>query len=493
MTHARALAIVLIASLPLLALTVRAFFVEPGRGIAQADLPRYESDDALLDKIRKVAERSADAVLAPEDDPTGWRSAKSAAGLPAPYDVAATLGRATDAAGDTDVARVAAAIAEMDTLLNDSKRQEIQALQPAGPRLVVALEDSKKRLETHKRWIDDRAKVKDQLRKAELALADPPAGAGAEAAIAILRNLRQEHPAVVADDAADERPEARTASEDAMVRGIQKRAVFRRDFQTAKRADNAEVRSELLGKFVKGYAGELLDERDKLLLDESRQLLKKTELDLVWAKAQAATTAVDLVERLREWVKVSDDPNAKSRAKKLIDAWLAERIKKGPDITRFRDLQEGVIDDGRKGKRLLGVFEEVDSEDNGKGWRWWTDNKQRADPHYPRGDGRRPPVSLRGKAVAPPVLVGLLDEYREKRTAYLAKPGGEAAGEKFAAACTDLAKKVEAHGKIPEVPADKHPLQQDYEALFDQLKTIFEGAAAAAQEFSAAVRDSNPG
>jgi hypothetical protein len=492
MTTMRAMFIVLIASLPLAALTARAFFVRPGGGTDKGDLPRYEPDNALLEKVIKETERPVVKVVAAEGDPSGWRTGKDVASPPAPYGVAATLGRAADAVRELDAGRVDAAIAEVDKLLNDSRRPDIQAMEPAGARLVSALQDTRKRLDTHKRWIDARAEIAGQLRKADAALADSPAGAGAEAALAILDKVMQSHPAVVVDGAADEPAEARTTSEDGTLRAIRKRAAFRYEFQQAKRAETATKRQMLFEKFLADFGGESLDERDKPLLDDARKLLRDATLEALWAQAQSAESANSLVQSLRKWLEVAGDPSIRGKARELVDAWLAKRITEGPDAARLKSLQEGIIDGERGARRLLGVFEIADSE--GTRWRWWTDKEQKADPAYRRGDGRRPPVALKGKPLAPPLAVDLLDKYRDQRKRYLAKPLGTgdagASGEGFAASCEELSRDAEAHATIAQVPEHQHPAQEVYDALLTELQATLQGAARAAREFDAATRGS---
>jgi ElaB/YqjD/DUF883 family membrane-anchored ribosome-binding protein len=488
MTTTRALFIVLFASLPFAALTARAFFVRPDVSAAKDELSLYTVDHILLEKVVKEVERPADNVLAVEGDPSGWRIGKDAANLPAPYEVAATLGRAGDAVRDADIGAVDAAIAEIEKMLQETRRAAIQGLAPAGARLVSALQDTRKRLGTHKRWIDTRAEIAGQLRKADSALADPPAGAGAEASLALLDQLKQKHPAVVADDAADEPAEARTTSEDKALRAIGKRASFRYKFQQAKRQEVAAQRQALLRQFVAEFGDELLDERDKPVLDDARKLLRDATLDTLWAQAQNADNANDLVQSLRKWLDLVDDPSLGANAKRLVDAWLAKRITEAPDAARFKVLQEGIIDGERGDKRLLGVFEKADPE--GTRWRWWTDKDQKADPAYPRGDGRRPPVALKGKPLAPPLAVVLLNKYRDQRDRYLARPMSTGGGEEFAAACEELVRNANAHAAISQVPEHQHPVQEAYDSLLAQLPATLEAAARAAREFDAATRGS---
>lgn len=490
MTTMRALAIVLFASLPLAAITARAFFVWQDGDPAKEALPRYEADAALLDKVRRDVERPTDQIVAPESDPAGWRKAKEAAGLPALYDVAATLGRAVAAGKDTDLDRVKVVIAEVGGLLGDAKRAEIEALQPAGQTLVAALGDARKRLQTHAKWLDDRAQIAAELSRAEKALAQEDADF--DAALAIVRSLKDRYTAVVAAGAANEPAESRTTTEDGVLQAVQKRAEIRRDFEQARRGEAAVQRQASLNAFLKQYGDDLLDNRDRPLLENARKLLQQADIDVLWDRANAASTADELVKALRK-LETAGTTDFEAQARKLADAWLATRIKVAPDAKPFRVLEEGIIDDGGPGKRLLGVFAPKDDK-----WKWWIDDAQKGKPGFEKGGtmvsgGTRAAMPLKDKPSAPPVLVRLLDDYGRHRNAYLARPLGPAgdvpAGPEFAAACDELRRQADAHRDIPRVLKDPHPLQQQYDALLDTLRTTLGEAAHAAREFDAAARD----
>lgn len=503
MAFTRALAIVSLASLPLAALTARAFFMQPLDPGASCEVPHYQVDPALQSRIDKASgqlladDRDEDG----NRDPTGWRTATNVDALPEPYDVAAAIRLADGAIQDSDATHVDAAITALTKFLDEPRRLAIEKWRPAGQSLVKALRERKERLEmhrrrladraeAHRRWLEDRASVAAEIHKAETALADPSIAVGADAAILILQNLRQRYPGVVPDNEEAEPPTRRTASEDDTSRHLLKRAEFRRQFERAGKANAGMGRKVALENFLRTYDGGPPDERDQSLLDDAKGLLDEATREVLWSRVQAADSAGDLAQSLCEWLKAADDADSIATARKVTVVWLAKRITAGPDVMRFDDLQEGMVDSAKGAKRLLGVFEEAVGENR---WRWWEDKAQKADPKFTRG-AQEAPVALKGEPFERPVLIDLLDTYRQQRTRFIDSPlelGDERSpAMAFATACDNLQSKARKHAGVSVVDTNPHPLQQDYDAILEQVTKSLGEASKTAREFDEAVRRS---
>lgn len=489
MTTSRALAIIIVATLPLAALTARGFLVNPGPGVDTAELKTYRGGSEEIASARKTAAEPA----APLTDPVGWGLPKKSrpADETLEYHVAAALaaaGRAAAVKGDA-IADVTAAVTELGGLLTEPKRAEIQRL-PGGQALLESLQTRRAGLQRHSKWLEDRADFARRVATLEALLAGPPDGSNEKKCLAEITAAVAQFPSVVDDDDTDETANARTKSEERALDGIRSRASFRQDQHEAMTAADPEDKLRRLEAFLVGHPSSD-DPREASLLDDARRQLGVARLAVFRAQAEGAATADGMAKSLKKWLDApaAGHDNRKAEALAIIKTWLTRNVPEPPAVEaqeKLLNLQETIMLAGGAEKRMLGVFAPTPSEP-GK-WRFWRDRADRADPDFKRGRGdvMVPP----GKApLKIPLFVDIEANYSRARDRLLGDPLDDGVAEAFARESDELADRSAAHRALPTNTNAPHSLQDAYEALGKELEATCRKATAAVRAFQAAAKE----
>lgn len=507
MTFSRALAIVTVATLPLAALSARAFVSTPAPDSGSSELPRYDGDAAAIEGAKK---RAADALAAAPADPVGWGQPKKPASndLAVEYRVAAVLATSDQAAGARGSGAggdVTAAITAVERMLEEPSLATIEALPASGPKLVAALRAQRSRLGRHKQWLDDREDMQKRITEMAGKLVGDPLGANEKDCLDSLRKAVTDYPTVVADDSADEPASSRTSAEDRSLRALLARARFRGDWVEAMTPKDPAVRFRLLEQFVGKHAA-APDPADAGLLEQAREAIPAARLAFHETVARSAESAADFAAALKQWLAIPADPRQagpdtrKQDARKLIHDWLEVRlpaIAVPPELAGLGQLQEGVYVDGDSKRLTFGIFEAIRDDDRS---RYWRDNEQKNEKDdagkrkYPRGFTT---LRISPPGPKPPRCLSLRADYDAARNSFLkdplvqAGPAGASAAGKFADDCDRLTGEATALCQVPVGEgALAHPLGPSYKTWTEALERAFEAAARAAREFDAVGRAS---
>jgi hypothetical protein len=507
MTTTRAITLMSVATLPLLALTARAFFVSPKGELTTTDLATYADGSKELDEARRLIAAASGGAPREPRDPAGWRSLRAAepAEERIEYRVVAALdkaGQALTARGDSATGDVASAIGEVQGLLTERRRAEVEALEPSGSTLVASLGEALGWLQRRQVWLVNRAETGATILSMTEALAGEPKGTGEAKCLQLARSVATRLPRVVPPDVGDDPPDARTTAEDEEIRRLAERAVFRSAFHSAMGADSPRETFERLSALLDEYST-APDPADGPLRDAAAAALPAARLAHYEAEARSATDARDFVVALRRWLDTPGDPRAAAAGERttkgaaLTREWLGERVPalKPPDrLAPLIELQEARWQTGGATVRLLGVFQAIPND--ARRWRYWQDNDQKmlkdagGERKFPRGWHT---VTLDVPPdPAPSAVLGVLAEYQKARDEFLlaaTKSRGDdlvRQGHSFSELCDTLAGQLESHLSIPADGGSlEHPLQKAHDEWGKSVADSLRAAGRIAVDFAA--------
>jgi hypothetical protein len=469
-----------IATLPLVVLTCKAFFIGGNRESAIGDMPPVPTSVATVrEKAGLILQLKANVDALAGADPAGFRgkTAGTAAGQP-PFLIATKLSGADVAVGSADIKQVEQAIADLSDLTT------------VPDELTASVIERRSRLERHLAWLGNRRLTADTLAAAEKLLRDAVSVANAEACLKLVAELQRRLPKVAA--AGEEPLDALTAEEAEQANALRAWSSCRRAFlQTkAKQASAGNASLKMLAglvtdwdRFLEIHGRPGATDPDECI-PEARQLRAAVHLQFLWQKASGQETAASFAPAVMAWLDASqrgreDDAGSIARANDLVSEWVDREVPKAPQVPAgLAGMGEGIVDDKQSGKRLIAIFQAVPGQS--LRFRWWNSRDQQKELPLGIASG------FLKAAPQPPKYESWAKRYDTLRAVFVHRGGFISDAEAFVQGSESLRDEVARHRSIPTYEPDD-PFDGQTKGWADE---IFGRAAEVAKEFVAALRDS---
>lgn len=451
----RPLGVLGLATVPLLVLTVLAFF-HGGHALPPLEYQRPKVDDfaaasaATAKLIKPVA-----AALG--GDPAGISTTEGDPDLVLPAELVNLLVEAEKACRSSDIDFVANVGRNLEVFAKE-RLGTVEKIRPSGGELATAVRLRESTVLRHGVWLQNRTAVAKELKACADAISAGPEIEGENTCLELLRQLNKHFPAIADASAAENEPhDALTTDEAAVAKVLQRRAVFRRNFFMNKKASSeAHATATVLKQRLEAWNALITetektptDSRDASLAEQMPALRTAARLRYLEAVAIEQRSAEGLLRSVAAWLDEAnkargDRDDARARAAGLVASWLTTSVAVLPEVPFEEGMQEGFRpgDGAKEGKRVFGFFTKVPNTE--RQYRWWSDGKSRRDPRLAKGEDQ---LNLEGDPRDPTYTL-LFRRYTKARDRFLESGHGTPEGvNAFVQECGDILEACERYRK----------------------------------------------